>query len=632
MDSDCRHRNIYHGDLDCWHRLLVVDFVAKWQVQPIVPDEFKQRFPELHPVVAQLLYQRGLITQEAIDEFLNPDYEQDLHDPFLFRDMQKAVDRIFTAVTVGEIIAVHGDYDADGVTSSVVMVSILEQLRSSFGPANMPAVEIFIPHREKEGYGLRPTTVKYFAEKKVTLVITVDCGIASVAEIAQAKEQGIDVIVTDHHQALQEIPAAVAVIDAHVAGETYPFIGLAGVGVAFKMAQALVREGKKRQPEFNWEGFEKWLLDAVAIGTVADVMPLLGENRTLVKYGLVVLNKTPRLGLRALLFKAGIGNGGGSNGTRDKLPKQGLNAYSIAFQIGPRLNAAGRMDHANTAYKLLITNEMTEAEALSDSIQQSNTARQTLTDSIMITARQQLTEQGQERLLVASGVDWPIGVLGLVANKLCEQFTKPVLVISQVDGQAAGSGRSVPHFDIAAPLAQLGQYLERYGGHRAACGFGLKQADQLSAFIAAFRAIADPLLVGEIAEPILEIDAALTLEDASWALYDELEKFEPFGEKNTRPKFLLAKMPLAAIEPLGKDGKHVRLIVKQTNGMLRKLIAFGQSGAAAGWRPGDMIDAVVDLGVNEWNGNRELQLKVLEARRADIVSSTGSEDNVPVIH
>jgi len=632
LDGNRGHSNIHHGDLDHRHWLLVVIFVAKWQLQPAVPDEFKQRFPELHPVVAQLMYQRGLTTQEAIDEFLHPDYEQDLHDPFLFRQMQTAVERIFAAVTKGETIAVHGDYDADGVTSSVVMVSVLEQLRTLFGPSNMPAVEIFIPHREKEGYGLRPTTVEYFAEKKVTLVITVDCGIASVAEIVLAKERGIDVIVTDHHQALQEIPAAVAVIDAHVPGETYPFTGLAGVGVAFKMAQALAREGKKRQPDFNWEGFEKWLLDAVAIGTVADVMPLLGENRTLVKYGLVVLNKTPRLGLRALLFKAGIGNGGGSNGTRDKLPKQGLNAYSIAFQIGPRLNAAGRMDHANTAYKLLLTNEMTEAEALSDSIQQSNTARQTLTDSIMIAARQQLTEQGQERLLVAIGENWPIGVLGLVANKLCEQFAKPVLVISQVDNQVAGSGRSVARFDIAAPLAQLGQYLERYGGHRAACGFGLKTGVLLADFVAAFRTIADPLLVGEAAEPVLEIDAALTLEDASWALYDELEKFEPFGEKNTRPKFLLTKMPLAAIEPLGKDGKHVRLIVKQTNGMLRKLIAFGQSGAVAGWRPGDTIDAVVDLGVNEWNGNRELQLKVLQAKRADVVLPASGEDDPPVIH
>ncbi len=588
----------------------------QWRVAPTVPAEWRSRWPELSPAVAQLLYNRGITTPEAVDEFLSPDYEHHIHDPFLFRDMTKAVERIFAAIAAGEKIIVHGDYDADGVTSSAVMMTALQKLQEHFGPKGIDPkqLDIFIPHREKEGYGLRPETVDYFVEQQAKLVITVDCGVASVAEVALCNQRGIDVIITDHHQQLLEVPAAVAIINPAVDGETYPFRGLSGVGVAFKVVQALFRHAKQQQPEESWEGYEKWLLDLVAIGTVADVMPLLGENRTLVKYGLVVLNKTPRVGLKALLFKAGIeGNG---NGNRDLLPKRGLNSYSIAFQIAPRINAAGRMDHANTAYRLLMTADPAEAETLSDEIQQSNVNRQLLTDTIVAEAKRMLDADRDTPLLAVVGENWPIGVLGLVASRLAEQSGKPVIVGTVAAGTIAASGRSGPNFDLTIPLKELEGYFSRYGGHRAAGGFALKDINDWAVVKQKFIASAAAATATGTATPILEIDAVMTLEQADWALVDDLEKFEPFGEKNGRPRFGLQRVPVEGVEPLGRDGRHLKLLLKQANGVVRKLVAFGSTADFHHLKRGDLVDVVVELGINEWNGNRELQLKVVDVRQS----------------
>ncbi len=606
----------------------------QWDVVPAAPSDFFERFPEVSPVVAQLLFNRGLDTQEKIDEFLNPDYEQDLHDPFLFRQMQPAVERIFAAVTAGQKIVVHGDYDADGVSSSAVMVSTLCELVAQFGPNGAEPdqlVDIFIPHREKEGYGLRPATVELFAEQGINLIVTVDCGIASKEEVDLANQKGIDVIVTDHHQELMELPKAVAVINPVVADDTYPFSGLAGVGVAFKVAQALLSEAAKRQPDHHWEAFEKWLLDLVALGTVADIMPLLGENRTLVKYGLVVLNKTRRIGLRALFYKAEIGGKQQAhNGNRDKLPDIGLNTYSIAYQIGPRLNAAGRMDHANTAYQLLITEDAAEAEQLSDDIQQNNAARRELTDKIISLVSQQLREQQDEDVLIAAGEDWPTGVLGLVASRAMDRFSKPVIVASLFEGKIVASGRSLPYFDIAAPLAEVDQYLERYGGHQAACGFALKDPSQFAEFVEAFRAkaaVAISAASQEEVTPSISIEAKVTLEELSWKLSDALDDFEPFGQANERPLFLVEAATVVEVAAIGKDQRHLRLQVQQQGGLIRKVIAFSFAERFKDLEPGDELDMVVELGINEWNGNRELQLKVVDMRRS---GSAGELEYEPV--
>lgn len=595
-----------------------------WQLLPAMPAEFKEKFPEQNPVILQLLYNRGLDTQEKVDEFFNPDYEGDIHDPFLFSDMTKAVERIYRAVEKREKITVHGDYDADGVSASAVIMTALEKLVEVFGQKEKmkELLGIYIPHREKEGYGLKPPTIETLSREGVNLIITVDCGIANKAEAELCREKGIDLIITDHHQEPLELPKAYAIINPSLKRENYPCKFLAGVGVAFKVAQALISEGKKRKPEENWEGFEKWLLDLVAIGTVADVVPLLGENRTLVGYGLVVLNKTPRVGLQALMYKTGIGSGGNgfSNGLRDRLPKKGLNTYSIAFQIAPRINAAGRMDHANTAYGLLMTKSMEEAENLSDSIQSSNVARQNLTESIMDQLLQEFNRQSAEgqKLLIALGEGWPTGVLGLVSGRMTDKFSRPTIVASVFEGKVVGSGRSVAEFNITRALQQNESYLANYGGHPAACGFTLKNNDDYLKFAAEMQALAAAELKDVELNPVLEIETEIKLEDATWALYDALEKMEPFGEGNEKPSFVVYNAEVEGVEKLGKDGAHLKIMLKQSNGMIRKLIGFSLSNGFGSLRRGDKVDVVVDIGVNEWNGSRELQLKVVDIKKCKI--------------
>lgn len=590
-----------------------------WQILPPAPAEFKEKFPEQNPVVLQLLYNRGLDTQGKIDEFFNPDYETDIHDPFIFQDMQKAVDRIFQAVEKGEKIVVHGDYDADGVSSSALMMTVLGRLIEVFGEKDRlnELLSIYIPHREKEGYGLKLPTVEKLAKDKVNLLITVDCGVANAAEVVAATAAGIEVIITDHHQEPLILPKAFAIINPQLAREKYPFRPLAGVGVAFKVAQALAREAEKRKPEENWEGFVKWLLDLVAIGTVADVMPLLGENRTLVKYGLVVLNKTPRLGLQALLFKAGInGNGKMSGAARDALPKKGLNAYSIAFQIAPRLNAAGRMEHANTAYGLLMATDMETAEQLSDQIQESNVARQSLTETIVEQAQAEFSRQAAagQKLLMVLGEGWPTGILGLVSGKLTDKFCRPSIVASVFDGKVVASGRSVAEFNIFRALQKVDKYFANYGGHPAACGFTLKNNADFSALQAELQALAATELKTADLSPVLEIAAAVKLDEISWGLLDELEKMEPFGEENPRPVLAVTGVTVSGVEKMGRDGAHLKILVKQDNGLVRKLIGFSLTNGFGNLQPGAKIDVAVEVGVNEWNGNRELQLKIVDMK------------------
>lgn len=597
--------------------------MKRWKLLPAASEEFIQRFAEVSSRAAQLLFNRGLDTQQKVDEFLNPDYQKDLHDPFLFQDMEKAVERIYRAIVNNEKIAVHGDYDADGVTSSVVLILTFRRLISAFG-GDANNLSVYIPHREKEGYGLNPDTVQYFKEQKIDLVVTCDCGISQIAEGKLCQEAGIDLIITDHHQEPKELPTACAIINPNVKSDKYPDAGLSGVGVAFKLAQGLFRRLNNYQDKikenFNTEAFEKWLLDLVSIGTVADCSPLLGENRTLVKYGLIVLNKTPRLGLKRLFATAGIGkNGNGVNGNGlDQLPKQKgiLNTYSIGFQIAPRINAAGRLDHANVAYELMITEEEAVAEKLAARLQAQNQERQKLTEQMLEEAKAQIKEQvGKNKLLFAIGQGWKTGVVGLVAGKLVELYYRPVFVMGRNKGEIVGSGRSIPEFNEIKALQEVDKYLDRYGGHAMACGFTLKSIDDFYNFQNDLLKVANRELAGVDLSPEVEVEAEITLKELNWELFKELEQMEPFGDANPRPIFLLKKARVSDLSPVGVDNKHLRLIVSDGE-ITRKTIAFGFGDWYRQLKIGDNIDLVVELGVNEWNGNRELQLKVVDLRLA----------------
>jgi len=566
----------------------------KWQVAKAIGKTESDKFPEINPVVLQLLFNRGIDSQQKIDEFLNPDYGENLHDPFLFSEMKKAVGRILKAIEDKEKIVVYGDYDADGVTSCALMIELLKNLGST--------VDVYIPFRETEGYGLNKEAASELAKKGVQLLITVDCGISNKKEIDLLNKKGVDVIITDHHHEPSEIPNALAVINPNLEKEKYPFKGLTGVGVAFKLAQAIIQKLPNFKVNQLEAGFEKWLLDLVAIGTIADLQPILGENRVLVKYGLIVLQKTKRLGLLKLIELMS------SNLTQ-------VDERVVGWQIAPRLNAAGRLNHASSAYQLLITDDAKEAEKLAKALNQTNQERQQLTEKISGEAKVLLGEVKEQKILIVVGQNWPTGIVGLVAGRITDEFHRPSLVISRYNGEIIGSGRSIPEFNIIEAIEKVDEHLSRYGGHAQACGFTIKDEENLEKFIARITELAKTELTGKDITPIIKIDMAIRLEDVNWELFDELEKFIPYGEKNPKPIFLASDLTVVEAQTVGQEKKHMRLMVKHTTPIIRKTIGFCFGDWCSRLKTGDKVDMVFEVDVNEWNGNRELQLKIVDLRK-----------------
>ncbi len=586
----------------------------KWIINGVPPQEFINEHPELPPIVARLLWNRGLKTQEKIDEFLNPDYSTDLHDPFLFNDMEAAVKLIFDSITENKRIVVHGDYDADGVCAAAVILKTLKKL----GATN---TGIFLPHRETDGYGMNPRTVKLLHEQDTKLIITCDCGISNNEEIVLAKELDMKVVVTDHHAMPKIFPPADAIIHPLVPGEKYPDKTLAGGGVAFKLAQALLIEDNKKNPFLSdgqtHEAFEKWLLDLVSISTVGDMVPLLGESRTLVRYGLMVLTKTRNIGLKSLLTNAGLMDEKGN-------AKRTFDTHTIGFQIAPRINAAGRMDHANVAFALLMAETLEEAERLAEQLNKNNTDRQKLTEHLVTEARYQIvkTEQENNPIIFVVGEGWSTGILGLIASRIKEEFYKPTLVMGLNNGVVTGSGRSVPGFNLIEALKTVPEFFHKFGGHPQACGFSLKDISLLEEFK---KAMLEKAKIGTAEldlTPQIHIDAEVDLDEVNWKLYDLLSKFEPFGQANEEPVYAAKGLTVMGVEPVGQDGKHLRLMVKHKSHLVRKTIAFGFGNPEkhpADWKvnlkSGDTIDMAFTIGVNEWNGNRELQLVVEDIQK-----------------
>lgn len=582
-----------------------------WQVSPPISIDFRNQFPELPETILQLLFDRGLQNQEKIDEFLNPDYGTDIHDPFLFRDMTKAVERIFRAIDEQELIIIHGDYDADGVCAAAILTNTLRFL-------NAKHLDVFLPDRELEGYGINKNTIEVLASANAKLLISCDCGISNKEEVELANKLGLEVIITDHHTVPTAVPPAFAIIHPKVPNETYPDKGLSGGGVAFKLAQALLREQKKLQPDFDNTSFEKWLLDLVAISSVADMVPLLGESRTLTKYGLIVLNKTKRPGLRHLIDIARVKQRNGNSG-------HSLDAHNIGFQIAPRLNAAGRMKHANSAYQLLVAEDDGEALELARELDANNQKRQKETATIGATAEIIIAEEKQQEapVIFVLKEGWPIGLIGLTASRLCEKYYRPALVMTRKDGHIHGSGRSIDEINIIAKITKLQHYFSKFGGHPQACGFTFKE-DSLEA-VKNFQREFNQLVEQEAKEknltPIIQVDARLKFSEITWELYDLLEKFAPFGEANPEPVYWAEDLSVVNVDAVGAQKQHLKLQARQTDGSPRKMIGFffgDENKKGVNWcqilKPGDIIDALFQIGVNEWNGNRELELKLVDLK------------------
>lgn len=582
----------------------------RWVTAEPISTDFTARFPEIPQIVLQILANRKVlaadmppdVAQKALDEFMNPDYGADIHDPFLFRDMRKAVDRIARAIKAKEKIVVYGDYDADGVSGAVILTSTLEALGASF--------DVYIPHRETEGYGLNRGAVDTIADGGARVLITCDCGISNREEVVRANERGIDVIITDHHTIPAMLPPAYAIIHPLIEGEHYPFKGLAGGGVAFKFAQGLLRTlsapetSPEPSPPFDPSAFEKWLLDMVVVSTVADMMPLIGENRTLAKYGLVVLNKTRRIGLQTLIDRAGLQK-------KDAL----LDTYTIGWGIAPRINAAGRMNHANVAYRLCMTKDANEAVRLADELNAANAERQTVVKRIVEEVTALLVGHTTEPALLALGDGWPLGLVGLVAGKISEKFYRPTVIVTNRDGEIAGSGRSIPGFNMIRALQQLpGTLFKRFGGHPMACGFTLADVSQVSAFHQALMQEAQKSLVPDAFIPQLKIDGEIALTDIHWDLWQHLEHLEPFGEGNPRPRYVARGVRVSTCSRVGAEGAHLRCTVEQ-GGTHVQCIGFGLGDHPAAIAIGDTLDIVFEIDVNEWNGNRTLQLKIVDIKK-----------------
>ncbi len=570
----------------------------KWLNKELAPEKFIKDFPEYNPIILQLLYSRGLQTSETIEQFLAPDYKSDIHDPFLFKQMKIAVERIWDAIDSGEKIVIYGDYDADGVCSTALMMDFIKKFTDN--------VVTVLPHRSKEGYGLNPKTLPKVQAEEPDLVITLDCGSTSVEEVKILKKAGIDIIIIDHHHEPEEHPEALAIINCAFASETYPTKNLAAVGVAYKVVQGLIDYAIDNRSDWDLPvGFEKWYLDLVAIATVADCVPLYGENRTLVKFGLMVLNKTNRPGLQALIKRAGLELGS-------------ITERHLGFVIGPRINAAGRIKHSFDAFELLVADTVEEAEMRAEQINNDNTERQKITEQYFKEAKTALApavDRG-DPILFFYNPDWNIGLAGLVAGKLLSLYERPVVVMSDADDVIKASGRSIKSFDITEALDKISDLFTAYGGHAQACGFTLKSDVGVEVLEKKLFALAKKEINKDDLEDVIDIDIEIPLSAVTWELYEFLEKFSPFGQEAAKPVFVSRNLSVQAVDPVGVDQKHLRIQVTDDKGLSRKMIAFGFGSEWLGKLSyGDHIDIVYDVDINEWNGSRELQLKLIDIKK-----------------
>ena len=535
----------------------------------------------LSPLVTQIIHNRGLGADE-VQRFLRPDLEFG-GDPFLLLGMRAAVDRILAAQRSGELVAVYGDFDVDGVTSTAVLVQALTMLGIK--------VVGYIPHRQQEGPGINLVALGTLAEQGVKLVVTVDCGITAVDEVAAAMARGIDVVVTDHHIPAEVLPSAVAVIDPRQPDCRYPFKDLAGVGVAFKLAQALLRTAV-RQPR----PLERQLLDLVAIGTIADMVPLRDENRALLWHGMRVLNETPRPGLQALIARSGLRMGA-------------ITSTEVGYRICPRLNAAGRLDHASLGYDVLMATSYEDADAFAQRLEEKNSERQQLTLQAMAAAHEALASQphaAEDRLLLVPMEPWAAGVMGLLAGKLVEETGKPVVVLQAAGQEVRGSARGTPAFDMLEALRANAEWLDRFGGHQLAAGF-TTSADKLPALSERLRLRAASTLAAADVQPTLQIDAEVVPKQLTWQLYDQLQALEPCGVGNALPLFLCRHLRVLDFKRVGNN--HLRLLVGRGNSRLTAIV-FRRGDLAQYLRRHMTVDLVFNLEANEWNGYRSLQLRV----------------------
>ncbi|MHA6485116.1 single-stranded-DNA-specific exonuclease RecJ [Paenibacillus sp. strain BS8-2] len=536
------------------------------------------------PLVARLLVQRGYADMESAGRFLNGG-EEHLHDPYLLHGMDAAVARIRQAHDAGEKVRIYGDYDADGVSSTSLLCHVFRTLGLQY--------DYYIPHRALEGYGLNNNAITLAAEQGVSLIVSVDTGISAFDEVEFAKSCGIDIVVTDHHEPPDVIPNAVAVVNPKQEHCSYPFKGLAGVGVAFKLATALLE-----RPPLEWA-------DIVSLGTIADLMPLTDENRIIVRYGLERFRKEPSTGFRALAEAAG-------------LELESLTSTGVAFGMAPRINAAGRLDHASRAVELLTTPNYDNAILAAIGLDGLNKERQRIVDDIVkeadacwLSKLESAAREGTEvpSVILVAGEGWNVGVIGIVASKLLERYYKPVIVlgINPETGMCKGSARSIEGYDLHAALKANESLLDHYGGHQAAAGMSLHR-DKLELLEQGLSALAQTWLTEDDWIPKTSVDLRCELEEASLTTISQLSLLEPFGIGNPSPRVLFEAARVADKRAIGKESRHLKLSLGTGRAGL-DVIGFGMGDFVRALDHGCRIDLVGELSINEWNGRRSAQLQ-----------------------
>jgi single-stranded-DNA-specific exonuclease len=605
--------------------------VKQWQIATKAPDDFISLHPEINPVLLQLLFNRDLKNKIDIKAFLESELAPDkvlvigdnpehaFYNPFLFKHMTAVVDLIIDHIKKGNPIVVYGDYDADGVTSSVILLETLKILHAT--------VEVYLPDRVTEGYGLNKVAINQIVAQGFKLLITVDNGIRNHEEVSYAKSKGLEIIITDHH-VLPEDPKDVPdclYIDPADKNENYPWPYLAGVGVAFKLISALLY--KASLPEKQKQLILDKSLDLVAVGTVADMVSLLGENRLLVKSGLKILNANKRFGLNELIKVSKINTG------------KPLEAWNIGWQLGPRLNAASRLSHANTAFGLLTTAEQSEAEELAAELNQRNISRQQITEEIISAVEKQIDKDNLPNLIVGIAGDdeiWNEGVIGLVAGKITEKYYRPTLIITRLIEEAEfdpilkklvpkkvtfkGSGRSVEEFNLIHAIEECSDNLDKYGGHPMACGFSIKSEENLKKFVIQIQKLAEDKIDKAALVPKLKIEAELDFSLINLDLADTINALAPYGQNNQQPRFVSYDLRIDDIATMGFDNQHIKIRFSQFNPAAKNAhsfwaIAFGGAASYKEYTVGDRVDLVYYLEVNDFNGRREPQLKMIDIKK-----------------
>lgn len=558
----------------------------KWEL--INVDESKAERIEkqfnVGKLVARALATKNLKSDEEIEVFLSP-RRGDFHDPFLMPDMEKAVDRVVKAIQNKEKVTIFGDYDVDGITSSSILHRFLKECGLE--------TKIYIPNRISEGYGLNEEAIRKIANEKTTLIITVDCGITGNKEVELAKSLGIDTVITDHHEPAEELPKAIAVVDCKRKDNTYPFNGLAGCGVAFKLTQGISqRLGIPEEKSLKY-------LDIVCVGTISDIVPLEDENRTISKLGLRLLNQTKNPGLKALLESTGY---------------KKIDSTAVSFGLAPRINACGRMGHEDEALKLFLTDNLQEARELTSKLNEYNTKRQEIEKDIFSKAQEMLKDENEQKLpcIVLGGENWHHGVIGIVSSKITDMYSKPSLLLCFEGEESKGSGRSVPGFDLHEALENCKDNIKQFGGHSMAVGLTI-ETNKFADLKNALEEYATKMKVADIV-PVVKVDQKIGLTDVMIKDIKELELLEPYGEANKMPIFQINNVRIESIRTLS-EGKHLKLTVKDEHKII-DCIGFNLGNLASEYPIGSKIDLIGSLEINEFRGIENIQINLKDIRHS----------------